>query len=153
MDYIQHAFTWPFTTGVLVAPDVVVRLPTSIPRLPPILVLIGVLAMYAIITSGIVYDMIVEPPRIGTYQDETGAVRLMTVMRHRLNGQFQIEGFCAGLMFILAALGFMLVDIAASSKVAEKTRINLLGVGCVLIVIGYNVLVTFLRIKVPGYMT
>lgn len=71
-------------------------------------------------------------------------------MEHRLNGQYMIEGFSAGFFFVLGGLGFIILNLAADENLSERNRYIYLGGGVLCIVIAYNVVMTFLRMKVPG---
>eukprot|EP01116_Phalansterium_solitarium_P008337 TRINITY_DN2206_c0_g1_i1.p1 TRINITY_DN2206_c0_g1~~TRINITY_DN2206_c0_g1_i1.p1 ORF type:complete len:175 (-),score=4.08 TRINITY_DN2206_c0_g1_i1:208-732(-) len=108
---------------------------------------------YFFVLSGIIYDIIVEPPSIGSTQDEvTGSVKPVAFLAYRVNGQYIIEGLSAGLLFVLGALGFIILDRANKKHMSNKSRYLLLGAGMLLIIVSYNLAITFLKIKVPGYM-
>ncbi|KAK8598023.1 hypothetical protein V6N13_095415 [Hibiscus sabdariffa] len=58
------------------------------------------------VVSGFIYDVIVEPPGIGSTQDPaTGAVRPVVFLSGRVNGQYIIEGLSSGFMFVLGGIG------------------------------------------------
>jgi len=108
---------------------------------------------YFLVLSGIIYDVIVEPPSIGSTQDEaTGSVKPVAFLAYRVNGQYIIEGLSAGLLFSLGGLGFIILDRANQKHTSNKSRYLLLGAGALLILIAYNLCLVFLKIKVPGYM-
>ena len=46
-----------------------------------------VLLSYFLVTGGIIYDVIVEPPSIGSTTDERGHSRPVAFMQYRINGQ------------------------------------------------------------------
>jgi hypothetical protein len=48
-----------------------------------------------------VYDIINEPPSVGSYVDEAGRQRPQAIMPHRINGQYILEGLVASFMFSL----------------------------------------------------
>lgn len=71
-------------------------------------------------------------------------------MEHRLNGQYMIEGFSAGFFFSLAGLGFIVLNWSTEEGASTRNRYIYLGAGVLLVIVSYNVLMTFLRMKVPG---
>ncbi|GFP99335.1 oligosaccharyltransferase complex subunit ostc [Phtheirospermum japonicum] len=96
-------------------------LPISFPRLKlPSFTLSSPMTVYSIIllthfmfVSGIVYDVIVEPPVIGSTQDRfTGAVKPVVFLVGQVNGQYIIEGLSSGFMFMLGGIGILLLDLA-----------------------------------------
>ena len=46
-----------------------------------------VLLSYFLVTGGIIYDVIVEPPSMGSTTDERGHSRPVAFMQYRINGQ------------------------------------------------------------------
>lgn len=63
---------------------------------------IMVLGSYFMVTAGIAYDIINEPPAIGGHQDPvTGVVRPQAFMPYRMNGQYIFEGLCGGFFYTL----------------------------------------------------
>lgn len=78
--------------SLLRPPRLRLKLPTlTLPS--PMTVYALILLTYFMVVSGIVYDVIVEPPGIGSTQDPvTGSVRPVVFMPGRVNGQYIIEG-------------------------------------------------------------
>lgn len=92
-----------FKMDALSAPFVVFRPPNLKLKIPKIeqpsamTVFAVLLASYFLVISGIIYDVIVEPPSIGSVQDErTGSVKPVVFLQWRVNGQYIIEGLSAG---------------------------------------------------------
>ena len=56
-----------------------------------------VLTSYFLVTGGIIYDVIVEPPSIGTANDDLGRSRPVAFMQYRVNGQYIMEGLASRL--------------------------------------------------------
>jgi len=144
---------------VLELPFHYVRIPNlklRIPKFerPSAMVVFAVLfASYFLVMSGIIYDVIVEPPSIGSSQDpETKSVKPVAILQYRVNGQYIIEGLAAGLLFSIGGVGVILLDRAASKFTADRNRFLLFLSAVLSIVVTYNVALVFLRIKVPGYM-
>jgi hypothetical protein len=50
------------------------------------------------VTGGLIYDVIVEPPSMGSTTDEHGHSRPVAFMQYRINGQYIMEG---QLLFLL----------------------------------------------------
>jgi hypothetical protein len=131
-------------------PNLKLRIPT-ISQPSPMLMFVLVFLSYFLVISGLIYDVIVEPPSIGSVQDEaTGAVRPVVFLQYRVNGQYIIEGLSAGLLFCVGALGFILLDRANQKHTAERNRFLLILAGLIFTVIAYNLSIVFLRMKVPG---
>ncbi|KAF2074959.1 hypothetical protein CYY_003744 [Polysphondylium violaceum] len=112
----------------------------------PMLVFSFVFFTYFLVSSGIIYDLIVEPPSIGYQPDERGNSRPMVFQMYRINAQFIIEGLSAGFIFMLGALGFIILDFNS-----KKNNSYLFAIGLSLIVATYNIAIVFLRMKIPGY--
>ncbi|KAL8241157.1 hypothetical protein R6Q59_014512 [Mikania micrantha] len=67
------------------------------------------LLTYFMVVSGVVYDVIVEPP-----------VRPVVFMSGRVNGQYIIEALSYGFMFVLGGLGIILLDLAISPNPTDR---------------------------------
>ncbi|KAG1330491.1 putative oligosaccharyltransferase complex subunit CG9662 [Cocos nucifera] len=112
-----------------------------------------VLLSYFAVVSGLVYDVIVEPPGIGSTQDRsTGAVRPVVFLAGRVNGQYIIEGLSSGFMFVLGGVGLILMDLSLDRNRAHSIRISFASFGISAIVIAYMMSMLFIRIKIPGYL-
>ncbi|EFC35611.1 predicted protein [Naegleria gruberi] len=140
-------------TSALRAPDIKLKLPSIFEKgLPKMLVFVLLLASYFVICSGIVYDMINEPPSIGSRRDADGRVRPVAVLEYRLNAQYVIEGFSAGFLFTIGGLGFISLNWAADPSTTTRSRYIFLGLGIFLIIIAYNTLIMFLKMKITNYL-
>ncbi|KAI3841341.1 hypothetical protein MKW98_007822 [Papaver atlanticum] len=128
------------------------RLP-SITLPSPMTVLSLVLLTYFLVVSGFVYDVIVEPPGIGSTQDRfTGVVRPVVFLPGRVNGQYIIEGLSSGFMFVLGGLGIILLDLGFDRNRDKSVKIFFVSVGIASVVIAYIMSMLFIRIKIPGYL-
>jgi len=107
---------------------------------------------YFLVLSGIIYDVIVEPPSIGMTKDETtGASKPVAFLQYRINGQYIIEGLSAGFFFGLGGLGFIFLDRATDMTSPRRNR-YLFGLSAaILILVSYCICLVFIRIKIPGY--
>jgi hypothetical protein len=122
-------------------------------RRPSSMVVFGALFVsYFLVLSGIIYDIIVEPPSIGSTTDENGAVRPLAFLQYRVNGQFIIEGLSAGSMFAIGGIGFILLDFSNGKDILPKIRYLLIISGFICILLAYNLCIVFLKMKIPGYM-
>lgn len=140
---------------LLLLPAALLRLPNLRLRLPSVslpsaMTVFGLVFLsYFLVLSGIIYDIIVEPPSIGTSQ-EGKSVKPQVILMYRINGQFIIEGLSAGLLFAIGGVGFILLDRAntKAQSVSSTQRTLLLISGVVCIVLAYNLCIVFLRMKV-----
>ncbi|WJX28274.1 hypothetical protein P8452_17017 [Trifolium repens] len=112
-----------------------------------------VLLTYFMVVSGIVYDIIVEPPGIGSSQDPyTGAVRPVVFMSGRVNGQYIIEGLSSGFMFVLGGIGIIMLDLALDRNRDRSVKVSYASAGISSIVLAYVMSMLFIRIKIPAYL-
>ncbi|XP_021751208.1 oligosaccharyltransferase complex subunit ostc-like [Chenopodium quinoa] len=112
-----------------------------------------ILLTYFMVVSGIVYDVIVEPPGIGSTQDQfTGAVKPVVFLPGRVNGQYIIEGLSSGFMFVLGGIGIILMDLAVDKNRARSVRVSYASAGITSVVIAYIMSMLFIRIKIPAYL-
>ncbi|XP_076920224.1 uncharacterized protein LOC143581280 [Bidens hawaiensis] len=119
----------------------------------PMTVFSVLLLTYFLVISGVVYDVIVEPPGIGSTQDpRTGTVRPVVFMSGRVNGQYIIEGLSSGFMFVLGGLGIVFMDLAVSPNRGKSVKVSFAVAGVSSLVIAYVMSMLFLRIKIPGYL-
>ncbi|KAB5514718.1 hypothetical protein DKX38_028624 [Salix brachista] len=97
-----------------------------------------VLLTYFMVVSGIVYDVIVEPPGIGSTQDPyTGSVKPVVFLPGRVNGQYIIEGLSSGFMFVVGGIGIILMDLALDKNRAKSVKVSYATAGISSVVIAY----------------
>ncbi|KAF8073248.1 hypothetical protein HT031_000909 [Scenedesmus sp. PABB004] len=112
-----------------------------------------VLLSYFLVTAGIAYDIINEPPAVGGVHDEaTGKVKPVTFMPFRMNGQYIIEGISGAMMYTIGGLSLIALDQSQNKRTDPKLRMILLGLGGFGVVMAYGAVMTFLTIKMPGYL-
>lgn len=141
--------------SILRPPRTRLKLPSPSTLLPsPTTTLALLLLTYFAVVSGFVYDVIVEPPGIGSTQDpRTGTVRPVVFMPGRVNGQYIIEGISSGFMFLLGGVGLILLDLAVDGKNrARSVRVSFAAFGISAVVIAYVMAMLFIRIKIPSYL-
>ncbi|GMN62041.1 hypothetical protein TIFTF001_031128 [Ficus carica] len=133
------------------------RLRLKIPTLTlpsPMTVFTLVLLTYFMVVSGIIYDVIVEPPGIGSTQDRlTGSVRPVVFLPGRVNGQYIIEGLSSGFMFLLGGIGIILMDLALDRNRAKSVKVSYAAAGISSVVLAYVMSMLFIRIKIPAYLS
>eukprot|EP00878_Enallax_costatus_P001590 GHUV01001741.1.p1 GENE.GHUV01001741.1~~GHUV01001741.1.p1 ORF type:complete len:139 (+),score=30.61 GHUV01001741.1:110-526(+) len=111
-----------------------------------------VLVSYFLVTAGIAYDIINEPPAIGATQDEvTGKIKPQPFMPSRMNGQYIMEGITGAMMYSLGGLSLIALDQVHNKRVELKYRKILVGMGIVGLVVSYFAVLAFFNIKMPGY--
>ncbi|XP_065199376.1 oligosaccharyltransferase complex subunit OSTC-like [Sycon ciliatum] len=111
-----------------------------------------VLVSYFLVTGGVIYDMIVEPPSIGSTTDEHGRQRPVAFMEYRVNGQYIMEGLASSFFFTLGGLGFVVLERSNAPGMARLSRILHFCVAFSLIIVSFVVMRWFIRIKIPGYL-
>jgi len=111
-------------------------------------------AAYSIIMSGIVYDVINQPPSMGSERDPaTGAIRAVAFMPNKINGQYLLEGFAAGSFFAVGGFGFMLLDMSNSShSMTANNRWIMIVAGLISIIGAFSLCQLCIRIKIPNYL-
>lgn len=109
-------------------------------RPSPGLLFLVVFVSYLAITSGVIYDVIIEPPSMGSEQDPvtgmkrelvaqrrcfaapadarpcSGSFRQVAFLPYKVNGQYIIEGISGGFAYGLGALGFIALGSALDSN-------------------------------------
>jgi hypothetical protein len=102
-----------------------------------------------LLLKGIIYDVIVEPPSIGSTVDESGHSRPVAFMPYRVNGQYIMEGLASSLLFTLGGLGFVILDNTHSPITPKLNRILLISIGFILIIVSFFTTWIFMRMKLP----
>uniref|UniRef100_A0A7E4WAU2 Oligosaccharyltransferase complex subunit n=1 Tax=Panagrellus redivivus TaxID=6233 RepID=A0A7E4WAU2_PANRE len=118
----------------------------------PMQVFAVILGTYFIVTGGIVYDIINEPPSIGSTVDERGNQRPVAILPYRINGQYIMEGLVASFMFLLGGLGFIILDRCNNPLTSKNNRIMMLSLGFACVIIPFLTTRMFMRIKLPDYL-
>lgn len=78
--YLQPIFS------LLAVPDLKFKRPGWLVQPSSNTVLFFVLVSYFLVTGGLIYDVIVEPPSMGSTTDEHGHSRPVAFMQYRING-------------------------------------------------------------------
>ncbi|KAI5704137.1 oligosaccharyltransferase complex subunit OSTC isoform X1 [Diaphorina citri] len=111
-----------------------------------------VLVSYFLVTGGIIYDVIIEPPSVGSTTDEHGHSRPVAFMPYRVNGQYIMEGLASSFLFSIGGIGFIILDRTHSPTTPKLNRILLICVGFLCVIISFLACWVFMRMKLPGYL-
>jgi len=139
--------------SVLECPNLKLRRPTWLHMPSGMVVYAAILMSYFLVTGGIIYDVIVEPPSLGSTTDEKGNSRPVAFMQYRVNGQYIMEGLASSFLFTLGGLGFVVLDQTNKPSTPRLNRILLLCVAFVCILVSFFMCRVFMRMKLPGYLT
>lgn len=138
--------------SLLDAPNIKLKRPSWF-RAPSAMVIFGlVLLSYFLVTGGVIYDVIVEPPSVGSTTDEKGNSKPVAFMPYRVNGQYIMEGLAASFMFAVGGLGWVILDLTNSPLMPKLNRTMLIGLGFCCVLISFFACRVFMRMKLPGYL-
>ncbi|CAG2162158.1 unnamed protein product [Oppiella nova] len=132
---LESLYGLPF--AVLEVPNIKLKRPGWFKQPSPMVVYSFVLVSYFLVCGGIIYDVIVEPPSIGSTVDESGHSRPVAFMPYRVNGQYIMEGLASSLLFTLGGLGFVILDNTHSPVTPKLNRILLIAIGFILIIVSF----------------
>ncbi|CAH1246882.1 oligosaccharyltransferase complex subunit ostc-B [Branchiostoma lanceolatum] len=148
---MEALYSIPFT--VLECPNLKLKKPSWV-RAPSAMVVYGfVLVSYFLVTGGIIYDVIVEPPSVGSTTDENGHAKPVAFLAYRVNGQYIIEGLVSSFLFTLGGLGFVVLDKSNAPNLPKLNRFLLMFIGFVCVLISFFMARVFMRMKLPGYLS
>uniref|UniRef100_A0AAZ3PA62 Oligosaccharyltransferase complex subunit n=1 Tax=Oncorhynchus tshawytscha TaxID=74940 RepID=A0AAZ3PA62_ONCTS len=102
--------------------------------------------------TGIIYDVIVEPPSVGSMTDEHGHQRPVAFLAYRVNGQYIMEGLASSFLFTMGGLGFIILDRSNAPNIPKLNRFLLLFIGFVSVLLSFFMARVFMRMKLPGYL-
>ncbi|XP_033627133.1 oligosaccharyltransferase complex subunit ostc-like [Asterias rubens] len=147
---MERIFASPFT--VLECPNLKLKWPTWLHTPSAMTVYAIVLSSYFLVTGGLIYDVIVEPPSVGSTTDENGHQKPVAFMPYRVNGQYIMEGLASSFLFTIGGLGFVVLDKSNGPMLPKLNRFLLLFVGFVCILVSFFMCRVFMRMKLPGYL-
>jgi len=148
---MESLYALPFE--VLQLPNLKLKKPTWLKAPSAMFVFAAVLLSYFLVTGGIIYDVIVEPPSIGSTTDEQGNSRPVAFMPYRVNGQYIMEGLAASFLFTVGGLGYVIIDKANGPGLPKLNRFLLLFFGFLCVVVPFFMCRLFMRMKLPGYLS
>jgi len=138
--------------GVLQVPDLKIKKPTWIQQPTANQTLFFILVSYFLVTGGVIYDVIVEPPSMGSTTDEHGHSRPVAFMQYRINGQYIVEGLSSSFMFLLGGLGFIVLDQTHTAGMPKLNRMMLQLIGFMFLLVSFSCCWIFMKMKLPGYL-
>nr|CAG4650598.1 EOG090X0H7R [Sida crystallina] len=147
---MEALYAVPFT--LLEVPNLKIKRPTWFHQPSAMVCFAVVLLSYFMVTGGIIYDVIVEPPSIGSTTDEKGHSRPVAFMPYRVNGQYILEGLASSFMFTIGGLGYVILDQTHSPTMPKLNRLLLIFLGFACIIISFLTTWIFMRMKLPGYL-
>ncbi|ALC39245.1 CG9662 [Drosophila busckii] len=146
---LETLYNLPF--HILVPPNIRVRR-FSIPLPSAMAVFSVVLLSYFLVTGGIIYDVIVEPPSVGATVDEHGHSKPVAFLPYRVNAQYIIEGLASSFLFTMGGLGFIIMDTIHSPGKTHLNRMLLTSMGFIFILVSFFSTWLFMRMKLPSYL-
>ncbi|CAB3383451.1 Hypothetical predicted protein [Cloeon dipterum] len=147
---MEALYSIPFS--ILEVPNLKIKKPTWIHVPSAMTVFSLVVLSYFLVTGGIIYDVIVEPPSVGSTTDENGHSRPVAFMPYRVNGQYIMEGLAASFLFTMGGLGFVILEQTHSPATPKLNRLLLIFVGFICILVSFFTCWIFMRMKLPGYL-
>ncbi len=144
---MESFFKLPFM--VLEVPQMKLRKPGFV-KMPSALVIFSLVVFsYFLVTGGVIYDVIVEPPSIGSETDAQGHSRPVAFMQYRVNGQYIMEGLASSFLFTLGSLGFIILDKSNATGITKLNRTMLLAFGFFCVLAAFVACRIFMGIKLP----
>ncbi|XP_066137836.1 oligosaccharyltransferase complex subunit ostc [Euwallacea fornicatus] len=147
---MEQFFTLPF--AVLEVPVIKLKKPSWLKQPSAMVVFSLVLFSYFLVTGGIIYDVIVEPPSVGSTTDEHGHSRPVAFMPYRVNGQYIMEGLASSFLFTIGGLGFIILDNVHSPTMPKLNRFLMTAIGFICVVVSFLTTWVFMKMKLPGYL-
>ncbi|XP_049822650.1 oligosaccharyltransferase complex subunit ostc [Aethina tumida] len=147
---MEQFFTLPF--AILEVPNIKIKRPSWLQQPSPMVMFSIVLFSYFLVTGGIIYDVIVEPPSVGSTTDEHGHSRPVAFMPYRVNGQYIMEGLASSFLFSMGGLGFIVLDHIHSPQTPKLNRLMITAVGFICVLVSFCTTWIFMRMKLPGYL-
>ena len=144
---VSVLYRLPFT--ILEVPPVKLKKPSFVKAPSALVVFSMVLFSYFLVTGGLIYDVIVEPPSIGSTTDEYGHSRPVAFMQYRVNGQYIMEGLASSFMFTLGAVGFIILERANAVGLTKLNRTMLLSFAAFCIAAAFFACRVFMSMKLP----
>ncbi|KAG9337117.1 hypothetical protein JZ751_029785, partial [Albula glossodonta] len=145
---METLYGLPF--AVLECPNIKLKKPSWLHMPSAMTVYALVIVSYFLITGGIIYDVIVEPPSVGSMTDEHGHQRPVAFLAYRVNGQYIMEGLASSFLFTMGGLGFIILDRSNAPNIPKLNRFLLLFIGFVSVLLSFFMARVFMRMKLPN---
>jgi len=147
---MESLYKIPFC--VLEVPNLKLKRPSWFKQPSAMTVFAFVMVSYFLVTGGVIYDVIVEPPSVGSTTDEHGHSRPVAFMPYRVNGQYIMEGLASSFLFILGGMGYVILDQTHDPLTPKLNRVMLSTIGFACIILSFVACWIFMRMKLPGYL-
>merc|ERR1711872_1084703 len=138
--------------NLLEIPNLKLKKPSWVKPPSAMVVFALILLSYFLVTGGIIYDVIVEPPSVGSTTDEHGHSKPVAFMPYRVNGQYIMEGLASSFLFSMGGIGFIILDQTNAPGMPKLNRFLLLFIGFVCVLVSFFTCRVFMRMKLPGYL-
>ncbi|XP_054942672.1 oligosaccharyltransferase complex subunit OSTC-like [Physeter macrocephalus] len=122
---------------VLECPILKLKKPPWVHMLSAMTVYALVVVSYFLITGGVIYDVIVEPPSVSSMTDEHGHQRPVAFLACRVNGQYIMEGLTSSFLFTMGGLGFIILDRSSAPNIPKRKRFLLLFIGFICVLLSF----------------
>ncbi|XP_066199916.1 oligosaccharyltransferase complex subunit OSTC-like [Saccopteryx leptura] len=96
-----------------------------------------VVVSYFLLTRGIIYYVIVEPPSLGSMTDAHGHQRPLASLAYTVNGQHFMEGLASSFLFTMGGLGFIILDPSNAPNLPKLNRFLLLLIEFVCVLLSF----------------
>lgn len=146
-EIMEFLYRIPFS--VLEVPHLRLKKPGFVKMPSSFFVFCLVLISYFMVTGGVIYDVIVEPPSIGSQTDDNGHSRPVAFMQYRVNGQYIMEGLASSFLFTLGSLGFIILERSNLVGISKLNRTMLLSFSFFCIFAAFVACRIFMGIKLP----
>ncbi|XP_032494183.1 oligosaccharyltransferase complex subunit OSTC-like [Phocoena sinus] len=147
---MESLYRVPFL--VLECPNLKLKKPPWV-HMPSAMTMYALVAVsYFLIAGGIIYDVTVEPPSVGSLIDERGHQRPVAFLAYRVNGQDITGGLPSSFLFTMGGLGFIILDRSNASDIPRLSRFLLLFIGFVCVLLSFFMARVFVRMELPGYL-
>lgn len=134
---------------VVECPNLKLKKPSWLKQPSSMSVFAFLLVTYFLVTGGVIYDVIVEPPSVGSTTDALGRSKPVAFMQWRINGQYIMEGLASSFLFTMGALGFIILDRTNVALMPKLNRVIMISIGSACVLISFFTLRVFMRIKMP----
>ena len=135
--------------ALLEVPNLKLKKPGFVRTPSAMFVFACILLSYFLVTGGIIYDVIVEPPSVGTTTDDQGHQKPVAFMQYRVNGQYIMEGLASSFLFALGGFSFIILERSNAQGTTKLNRILLMCFGFAGVLVAYFTCRVFMTMKLP----
>merc|ERR1719402_1977502 len=123
--------------NLLEIPNLKLKKPSWVKPPSAMVVFALILLSYFLVTGGIIYDVIVEPPSVGSTTDEHGHSKPVAFMPYRVNGQYIMEGLASSFLFSIGGMGYVILDQTHDPLTPKLNRVMLSTIGFACIILSF----------------